>query len=513
MSIVSSGTVVFDTSVTSGTLDVYGTAISTTLGDNGLENIHSGGLAIGAVIDSGGTQTVSAGGIDIDTTINDGGYEILLSGAQAFNAAVYDPGTQVVSSGSVAIGTVLSGGAQDVYGTAESTVVDSGGSQKIEQGGSAIGTIVNDGGHEDVFGIDAAATIASDGEQDIESGGVANATTVSSGGLQVIESGGIVDNPKIDGGTLEVHAGGVINGDVSFSGTGGVLQIDDLASAPGGTQQTDFTAPISGFAIGDTLRVEGFGNFQTIDAATPNYDAQTNNTTLELTDSGSVATLDLVGNYSSDTFTVTSDPHVAGALDVAFCFMPGTMIRTPGGEVAVEALQRGDLLMTADGRTMPVSWIGRQTVCTSFSELLRVLPVRIKAGALGDSVPSRDLLLSPDHAILLGDILIQAGALVNGTSIVRETNVPRTFTYYHVEVDDHSLILAENTPAETFIDNVDRLAFDNWREHEALYPNGKSIVEMPYPRAKAHRQVPRAIREQLSTRGAILMSDPQHVAA
>ena len=100
----------------------------------------------------------------------------------------------------------------------------------------------------------------------------------------------------------------------------------------------------------------------------------------------------------------------------------------------------------------------------------------------------------------LAEVLIQAGALVNGTSIVRETNVPQTFTYYHVELDDHSLILAENTPAETFIDNVDRLAFDNWQEHEALYPDGKPIVEMPYPRAKAHRQVPRAIRVKLSER-------------
>ena len=99
-------------------------------------------------------------------------------------------------------------------------------------------------------------------------------------------------------------------------------------------------------------------------------------------------------------------------------------------------------------------------------------------------------------------MLIQAGALVNGTSIVRETDVPQIFTYYHVELDDHSLILAEDTPAETFVDNIGRLAFDNWEEHEALYPEGKPIVEMAYPRAKAHRQVPRAIREKLGQRAA-----------
>ncbi len=96
--------------------------------------------------------------------------------------------------------------------------------------------------------------------------------------------------------------------------------------------------------------------------------------------------------------------------------------------------------------------------------------------------------------------MIQAGALVNGTSIVRETNVPKTFTYYHVEVEDHSLIFAENTPAETFVDNVDRLGFDNWAEHEALYPNGKQVDELPYPRAKSHRQVPVRIRVMLAAR-------------
>jgi hypothetical protein len=106
--------------------------------------------------------------------------------------------------------------------------------------------------------------------------------------------------------------------------------------------------------------------------------------------------------------------------------------------------------------------------------------------------------------LLVGEVLIQAGALVNGTSVVRETNVPEIYTYYHLELDDHALILAENVPAETFVDNVDRLGFDNWAEHEALYPQGKPVVEMPYPRAKAHRQVPQRLRARLADRGAKL---------
>jgi hypothetical protein len=199
-------------------------------------------------------------------------------------------------------------------------------------------------------------------------------------------------------------------------------------------------------------------------------------------------------------------------LVVRLCFMAGTLILTADTEIAVEDLRIGDLVKTTDGRAIPVRWIGRQTVAPLFADKLR-LPIRVKAGAFGDNVPCRDLLLSPDHALLVDGVLAHAGALLNGTSIVRESNVPNLFTYYHVEVDDHSLILAENTPAETFIDNADRANFDNWREFEELYPEGKSIVEMPYPRAKAHRQVPRTIRETLAARGVALYGAPIASAA
>jgi hypothetical protein len=190
--------------------------------------------------------------------------------------------------------------------------------------------------------------------------------------------------------------------------------------------------------------------------------------------------------------------------DTTFCFVAGTMIRTPDGEAAVETLKRGDLVLTDDGRSVPVDWLGIQTVSLRFADKMRVLPIRIRAGALAENVPACDLLVSPDHALLVGGVLIQAGALVNGTSITRETNVPTSFVYYHVEVDDHSLILAENTPAETFVDNVDRLGFDNWAEHEALYPNGKPVNELPYPRAKSHRQVPVSVRVMLGARAQVL---------
>jgi hypothetical protein len=199
-----------------------------------------------------------------------------------------------------------------------------------------------------------------------------------------------------------------------------------------------------------------------------------------------------IGNYT--TTTLGQD-----TIDVT-CFYVGTGIRTPDGETAVEKLKPGDLVLTSAGVAAPVRWLGRQTISTIFSDKLRVLPIRIKEGALSANTPCRDLLISPDHAIFLDGVLVQASALVNGVSIIREKNVPAKFKYYHVELGEHSLIIANGAPVESFVDNVDRLGFDNWAEHERLYPGGKTNAELPYPRAKSHRQLPNRLREALALR-------------
>lgn len=199
------------------------------------------------------------------------------------------------------------------------------------------------------------------------------------------------------------------------------------------------------------------------------------------------------GSYTSATASNTETLTV-------ICFMPGTMIATPDGEAAVETLQPGDLVLTSTGEIKPINWIGRQTVSKRFADPLRSYPIRVRAGALDDNAPTRDLYVSPDHALLVGDVMVNAGALVNGTSITREKTIPDTFVYYHVELDDHSFVLAEGAPAETFVDNIDRMNFDNWSEYQALYPEGKTVAELPYPRAKSHRQVPVHLRVKLAER-------------
>nr|WP_246549094.1 Hint domain-containing protein [Ancylobacter oerskovii] len=177
------------------------------------------------------------------------------------------------------------------------------------------------------------------------------------------------------------------------------------------------------------------------------------------------------------------------------CFLSGTMIATPDGEVAIETLKAGDLVLTAQGAARPVRWLARQTVSTLFADPLKTMPVRIRAGALGEGLPKRDLYVSSDHALELDGLLVQAGALVNGTTIVRHTDMPSPLVYYHVELDDHSLILAEGVPAETFVDNVTRRRFDNWQEAPEA-----PVAEMDRPRIKSARQVPARIRDRIDAR-------------
>ena len=188
------------------------------------------------------------------------------------------------------------------------------------------------------------------------------------------------------------------------------------------------------------------------------------------------------------------------------CFLTGTEIGCPGGTRRVESFGIGDLVHTADGRTLPVRWIGRQTVVTVFADPLRNWPIRLTAGSLGEAMPIRDLLVSPDHALLVGGLLVQAAALVNGTTIVRETDMPERFVYFHVELEEHALILAEGVPAESFVDNVDRGRFDNHATY-ASHSEGKAppIAELPIARIKSARQLPRGIRAKLDRLAASLV--------
>jgi len=183
--------------------------------------------------------------------------------------------------------------------------------------------------------------------------------------------------------------------------------------------------------------------------------------------------------------------------EFAICFMAGTLIETLDAPRPVEDLAEGDMVLGTDGQERPIKWMWRQTVKTFFADPLRSLPIRIAAGALGDQLPRRDLCVSPDHALLINGLLVHADALVNGTSIVRISGLPETFIYYHIELEDHALVMAEGVAAETFVDNVTRRRFDNWAEYESRFGDAPAINEMDLPRVKSARMLPRAIKTRL----------------
>ena len=164
------------------------------------------------------------------------------------------------------------------------------------------------------------------------------------------------------------------------------------------------------------------------------------------------------------------------------CYAAGTLIRTPNGDIPIEALRPGDPVTTlADPAhpTRPLRWLGwRRLRPPSLPDPDAAFPILIRAHAFAPNRPARDLRVSPEHAILVGAALVPARLLVNNATIQHDRTRGHV-TYYHLELDVHELVLAHNLPAETWLDTGNRAMFANapttalhpdltaerWREH------------------------------------------------
>ncbi|GGC60868.1 Hint domain-containing protein [Chelatococcus reniformis] len=482
-----------------------------------LGTASGGTIANGRIVDDGSTETNWTGKFD----------DIIYQGVLNRGELNLDPGTNFTIVNSL---TVLGADGQ-APGTinADRTIIFDGGVQLD-------GVILNTSASVQtvngtlVFGADTVVNLTGGNISmygDIINQGHINITASRSFAYSLVNEGSIAIAPGasftrdnlLNNGTITIEGGGTATLSGTLNGDGAVELRDGATVTIGAADAQQTVAIIAGElvltnAAGFAATIDDFDDAaDIINLANVSFDAGDTVTllagnVLQITqgEDGSIISLQLdpAGSYGGVPYQLVDDG--AGGTDiVATCFCAGTRIATPTGERAVETLAAGDLVLTAEGETRPVLWIGRQTVATAFADPLRTSPVRIAAGALAEGVPARDLHVSPDHAMLLEGVLAQAGALVNGTTIARVAPAEARFTYFHIELADHALVLAEGAPAETFVDNVTRRRFDNYAEYEVLFGESRArMPELELPRVKSARQLPSAVRERLAVQAEAL---------
>jgi hypothetical protein len=276
-------------------------------------------------------------------------------------------------------------------------------------------------------------------------------------------------------------------GDLQYTGLGSELEGGPFYFGTGsGSASTTFTIPAH-TTIPYALNYDFGGNsgwsWGIIDQD-GTYEPAPNPTGYEFSYDASSTGHTYIDELDSKGKPVPGNPDLVFASGIDWsspaCFAAGTRILTRHGEVAVEALRVGDHVVTLRGRRLaPVAWLGyRHVNCVGHPRPHEVWPIRIKAGAIADGIPHRDLWLSAEHAVLLRTeaetVLVPVRHLLNGTTIAQ---VPyASVTYWHVELASHEVIVAEGLPAETYLDTGNRADFANSGPAVTVHPTFADAV-------------------------------------
>jgi autotransporter-associated beta strand protein len=507
----SGGTVV----ETGSTLDLTTNQVST----GGANIIDAGGLIVfdqdfggtyGGVISDGlemGTGPLMSGSLDIDDSANTTAATagVTLTAVQTYTGATYvEAGTltlaavnAIADSSGLTLGRV--GGAVDSQTAHLALTANEQIAALSDNAGNTTSVLLN--GHVLTLAPTSTSTSSYGGLISDGSGGAGSLVidgqgTVTLTGPNNTFSGGIT----LESGTLELgHSNSAGTGDISFVDPEIVtrtLKID-LEADPQNT--------ISGFSSnGDTIDLVGFDGAHT--SANMNYSTDV----LTVTDDmGNSVTLNFTGDFTGEFFhAVASSDGAAITESTVACYCRGTLIATADGDVPVESLEIGDKVMTASGAPRAIKWIGTRSYAGRFiMGRADILPICIKAGALGDRVPSRDLWISPHHAMFFRDdnldgVLIEALNLVNGVSIVQAQAVDKV-EYFHIELDTHDVIIANGALSESFVDDDSRCMFHNALEYDTLY-SGEDVSPVQYCAPRHHEGYPvEAARRLIAQRAGI----------
>jgi Hint domain len=475
---------------------------------NGFSSAESSALTL----TSGATLTVGAGGITLNTFDNGVGAVIDGTGTLIDNGAISGSGGISASSGTL-----------ELSGTGSSTGV----SLTINNSGATTLELALTGGVTSSSEVDlsstnqtlelAAGTLTINQAEVLANGNMnmAGGTLDDASGL-VVNSGSLFGFGTIDastaisgtggavtasGGTLELAAdlGNSLSQAISIAGAS-VLQLDGSAgtgntftydAASGGLNYTlgsgGITDDIVGLNVGTTTSPTNFIDFTTQAGVfvTSTNEFEGNRGIVDLSN-GSVLTMtgitgSTAGRYMVDTAGGGGGTEVFLST-VPVCYAAGTRILTATGERMVDSLQPGDIVLTLAGDELsaqPIKWVGRRRIdLTTHPRPETVAPIRVARGAVADRVPHSDLLVSPDHAILIDGKLICARQLINGTTIRQEMDAT-SIAYFHVELDAHAILLAEGLAAESYLDTGNRGFFANAGAPMVLHPDLTDEADHP----------------------------------
>ncbi len=184
------------------------------------------------------------------------------------------------------------------------------------------------------------------------------------------------------------------------------------------------------------------------------------------------------GDEDSNIFSYTIEDDL-GNTDTAFvtinttpCFVAGTLIRTPNGQVPVEILQAGDLVLTRDHGPKKLRWVGQ----TRRRGLGSNAPIVFETGVLGQH---STVAFSPNHRVLVkspyvemlfesDEMLVKAAHLVNGATIRRRERLSKV-TYCHLLFDQHEIVFANGLQSESYHPGNETLgAFDTDTKDEII---------------------------------------------
>ncbi|GBQ22675.1 hypothetical protein AA0472_0841 [Acetobacter estunensis NRIC 0472] len=277
------------------------------------------------------------------------------------------------------------------------------------------------------------------------------ASSVSLGTLTATGSGKIVGDKDVTASVASIQGNGslAVNGSLnvadSLSLSSGNVNVNGMTSL--GTAYPTGSSEVS-FTLG-----EGGGTLSTLGGLSVNG--------VPASSADTVATMN--GVHRPGDWFHSGAPGTGQNLNVTLCFLTGTLIETPTGPQAVETIRSGDSVMTLVADEMvarEVVWAGHAhtVVREGLPDDEAGYPVRVLKNAISDGMPSRDLLVTPEHALFLNGKLVPVRMLVNGSSIFYDRTIT-SYDYFHIETAEHAILVAEGAFTESYLDTGNRAAF------------------------------------------------------